>query len=68
MCTVDHEAAAVTASPTAAHPHLAHPALEGCEDVAWPAVPGCPVDVPVVLRIPHRQPSQDLVSSRPAME
>ncbi|MFD8718007.1 hypothetical protein ACFV2H_08300 [Streptomyces sp. NPDC059629] len=57
MCTVDHEAAAVTATAalTAAYPHLAqgsspHPALDGCEDVEWSSVPGCPVDVPVVLR------------------
>ncbi|MFJ3211840.1 hypothetical protein [Streptomyces flaveolus] len=57
MCKVDHEAAAVaaTAALTAAHPHLrhaasSHPALEGCEDVEWSALPGCPVDVPFVLR------------------
>jgi hypothetical protein len=57
VCKVDHEAAAVAATAvlTAAHPHLtdeasSHPALAGCEDVEWSAVPGCPVDVPVVLR------------------
>ncbi|MEV7076183.1 hypothetical protein [Streptomyces sp. NPDC093990] len=57
MCKVDHEAAAVTATAalTAAHPHLlevvpAHPALEGCEQVEWSSIPGCPVDVSVVLR------------------
>ena len=57
MCKVDHEAAAVTAMAalTAAHPHLRqeaspHPALEGCEDVEWSSIPGCPVDVPVILR------------------
>jgi hypothetical protein len=57
VCTVDSEAAAViaTAALTAAHPHLTreaapHPALEGCEDVEWSSLPGCPVDVPVVLR------------------
>lgn len=37
------------------YPHLAregswHPALAGCEDVAWSAIPGCPDGVPVVLR------------------
>ncbi|MER6538086.1 hypothetical protein ACWDE0_35315 [Streptomyces sp. 900105755] len=54
---MDHEAAAVaaTAALTAAHPHLKrvaapHPALEGCDDVEWASVPGCPVDVPAVLR------------------
>ncbi|MGV9456862.1 hypothetical protein [Streptomyces sp. NPDC003635] len=54
---MDHEAAAVnaTAALTAAYPHLtrgvsAHPALEGCEDVQWSSIPGCPVDVPVILR------------------
>ncbi|MGW5233784.1 hypothetical protein ACWEQU_16200 [Streptomyces nodosus] len=54
---MDHEAAAVsaTAALTAAYPHLRqeafpHPALEGCEDVEWSSIPGCPVDVPVVLR------------------
>ncbi|MFD3504569.1 hypothetical protein [Streptomyces sp. NPDC058678] len=53
---MDHEAAAVTAtaSLTAAYPHLReaspHPALEGCEDVEWSSIPGCPVDVPVILR------------------
>ncbi|GAA2280574.1 hypothetical protein GCM10010234_16850 [Streptomyces hawaiiensis] len=57
VCTVDHEAAAVTATAalTAAYPHLTqeaapHPALRGCEDVEWSSIPGCPVDVPVVLR------------------
>ncbi len=57
MCKVDHEASAVaaTAALTAAHPHLrqgpsAHPALQGCEDVKWSSIPGCQVDVPVVLR------------------
>ncbi|MFE1247525.1 hypothetical protein [Streptomyces sp. NPDC058735] len=57
MCRVDHEAAAVaaTAALTAAHPHLRqaaspHPALEGCEDVPWSSLPGCPADVPVILR------------------
>ncbi|SNX55764.1 hypothetical protein SAMN06272735_0195 [Streptomyces sp. TLI_55] len=57
VCKVDHEAAAVTATAalTAAYPHLRqeaclHPALEGCEDVEWSSVPGCRVDVPVVLR------------------
>jgi hypothetical protein len=57
VCKVDHEAAAVaaTAALTAACPHLrhgasSHPALAGCEDVEWSAIPGCPVDVPVVLR------------------
>jgi hypothetical protein len=57
VCKVDHEAAAVTATAalTAAYPHLRyeaspHPALEGCEDVEWLSIPGCPVDVPVVLR------------------
>jgi hypothetical protein len=57
VCKVDHEAAAVTAtaSLTAAYPHLRqeacpHPALEGCEDVEWSSIPGCPVDVPVILR------------------
>ncbi|MFF7980990.1 hypothetical protein ACFZDK_17940 [Streptomyces sp. NPDC007901] len=53
---MDHEAAAMaaTAALAAAHPHLgqgaaAHPALEGCEDVEWASIPGCPVDVSVVL-------------------
>ncbi|MYS87724.1 hypothetical protein [Embleya scabrispora] len=57
MCEVDHEAAAVAAVArlVAAHPHLAqgpcsHPALAGCEDVVWTAIPGCPEGVPVVLR------------------
>ncbi|MGW2893588.1 hypothetical protein ACWDAO_02865 [Streptomyces sp. NPDC001212] len=57
VCKVDHEAAAVTATAalTAAYPHLRHeasphPALEGCEDVEWSSIPGCPVDVPVILR------------------
>ncbi|MER7479157.1 hypothetical protein ABTX60_16185 [Streptomyces sp. NPDC126510] len=57
VCTVDHEAAAVsaTAALMAAHSHLTreaapHPALQGCEDVEWSSIPGCPVDVPVVLR------------------
>ncbi|MFE3166008.1 hypothetical protein [Streptomyces sp. NPDC059224] len=57
MCTVDHEAAAVaaTAALTAAYPYLRqegspHPALEGCEGVEWSSIPGCPGDVPVVLR------------------
>ncbi|MFF5145778.1 hypothetical protein ACFY6U_39730 [Streptomyces sp. NPDC013157] len=54
---MDHEAAAVvaTAALTAAHPHLKratapHPALEGCDDVEWTSIPGCPDDVPAVLR------------------
>lgn len=57
MCQVDPEAAvAAIAALTAAHPHLAregspHPALAGCEDVAWSAIPGCPERVPVVLRV-----------------
>ncbi|MFF0095057.1 hypothetical protein ACFYSF_34690 [Streptomyces canus] len=53
---MDHEAAAVTATAalTEAYPHLRqeaspHPALEGCEDVEWSSIPGCPVDVPVTL-------------------
>ncbi|MFG3291988.1 hypothetical protein ACGF3G_24665 [Streptomyces sp. NPDC048179] len=57
MCKVDHEAAATaaTAALVAAHPHLGqaaatHPALAGCEAVEWSSIPGCPVDVPVVLR------------------
>jgi hypothetical protein len=57
VCKVDHEAAAVTATAalTAAYPHLRkeaspHPALEGCEDVQWSSIPGCSVDVPVILR------------------
>lgn len=57
VCTVDHEAAAVaaTAALTAAYPHLGqeaspHPALQGCEDVEWSSIPGCPVDASVVLR------------------
>lgn len=56
MCEVDHEAAvAAVAELTAAYPHLVreparHLALVGCEDVAWSAIPGCPEDVPVVLR------------------
>ncbi|MFF2133236.1 hypothetical protein ACFVW1_49495, partial [Streptomyces olivochromogenes] len=57
VCKVDHEAAAVTATValTAAYPRLRqetspHPALEGCEDVEWSSIPGCPVDVPVILR------------------
>ncbi|MFK0173172.1 hypothetical protein ACIQU5_30695 [Streptomyces sp. NPDC090306] len=28
----------------------AHPALTGCADVEWSAIPGCPDGVPVVLR------------------
>ncbi|MFF3559304.1 hypothetical protein ACFYXS_04590 [Streptomyces sp. NPDC002574] len=57
MCTVDREAAAAAAiaALVTAFPHLAqgpsaHPALAGCEDVTWLAIPGCPEDVPVVLR------------------
>ncbi|MGW1996546.1 hypothetical protein [Embleya sp. NPDC001921] len=57
MCEVDHEAAAVAAIAklVAAYPHLAqgpcsHPALAGCEDVVWSAIPDCPMDIPVVLR------------------
>ncbi|MGW9496713.1 hypothetical protein ACWG5P_20370 [Streptomyces prasinus] len=56
---VDHAAAAAvaeTAALVAAHPRLRqrvvapHPALAGCDDVEWSALPGCLVDVPVVLR------------------
>ena len=46
---------AAVAALTAAYPHLRqelspHPALQGCEDVEWSSIPGCQVDVPVVLR------------------
>lgn len=56
MCQTDSTAAAVAiAALTEAYPYLAqegspHPALAGCEDVAWSAIPGCPGGVPVVLR------------------
>lgn len=56
MCQVDRGAAAAAiATLTAAHPYIAqkalpHPALTGCDDVAWSAIPGCPPGVPVVLR------------------
>jgi hypothetical protein len=56
VCQIDPAAVAVAiAALTAAYPHLAqegspHPALAGCEDVAWSAIPGCPEGVPVVLR------------------
>lgn len=55
MCQVDPEAAvAAIEALTAAYPYLArkgssHPALSGCEDVVWSAIPGCPEGVPVVL-------------------
>ncbi|MEU5694356.1 hypothetical protein [Actinosynnema sp. NPDC020468] len=56
MCRIDHTAvAAAVGALAAAYPHLAgegatHPALAGCEDVAWAAIAGCPGEVPVVLR------------------
>ncbi|MFJ8743636.1 hypothetical protein ACIRL2_30190 [Embleya sp. NPDC127516] len=39
----------------AAYPHLtqgpcSHLALAGCQDVVWSTIPGCPENVPVVLR------------------
>ncbi|WP_232792564.1 hypothetical protein [Actinacidiphila yeochonensis] len=43
-------AALATAYPSLTRGRSPHPALAGCEDVAWSAVPGCPKDVPVVLR------------------
>lgn len=56
VCQVDGGAAAAAiAALTAACPHFAqealpHPALAGCGDVAWSAIPGCPEGVPVLLR------------------
>ncbi|MFE9636705.1 hypothetical protein [Streptomyces sp. NPDC006463] len=56
MCKVDHQAAAAAAIAelTTAHPYLAgdptpHPALAGCEEVAWSTLPGCTEGVPAVL-------------------
>lgn len=54
MCQTDHaEVAAMITSLAAAHPRIAqrsHPALAGCDDVAWSAIPRCPENVPLVLR------------------
>src|SRR3954468_1982694 len=56
MCQVDRAAVgAAIATLTAAYPHIAqevlpHPALTGCDDVAWSAIPECPEGVPVLLR------------------
>jgi len=53
MCQVD--SAAAIAALTAAYPGIAteelpHPALAGCDDVAWSSIPGCPEGVPAMLR------------------
>jgi len=55
MCLVDSGAAAAAIAslkamyPQLAHEVLPHPALTGCHDVAWSAIPGCPEEVPIML-------------------
>ncbi|MEO3977420.1 hypothetical protein [Streptomyces sp. CAU 1734] len=56
MCATDRAAKdAAIARFTGAYPRAAdagagHPALHGCENVRWPAFPGCPAAIPVILR------------------
>jgi hypothetical protein len=36
--------------PLAAQADSGHPALRGCDEVAWSEIPGCPAAIPAVLR------------------
>lgn len=56
MCVVDAAAKEAAVArflreyPQTEQAEYAHPALVGCTDVAWSQIPGCPTELPVLLR------------------
>ncbi|MGW7265000.1 hypothetical protein [Streptomyces sp. NPDC054842] len=56
MCVLDlaakeaEVAQFLLAHPRAQEAGIGHPALSGCDEVAWSDIPGCPAAIPAVLR------------------
>lgn len=56
MCVLDlaakeaEVARYLLAHPRAEEAGIGHPALGGCDEVAWSDIPGCPAEIPAVLR------------------